>query len=108
MLTPSKQIYPPIDFFYRHFHNSIRDELHILAGWVLSLDVCVDSEVSAKLTDLKARYKFLEQVYKYHSHVEDEVGTPRYLRIPVHAPLAPRLCVDCVWQCWVFLQCSCN
>lgn len=72
-LAPTKQVYPPIDFFYRHFHNSIRDELSVLAGWVSSLDVCAESEINNKLLDLKARYKFLEQVYKYHSHVEDEV-----------------------------------
>mgnify|MGYP006287899773 CR=1 FL=1 len=66
--------FPPIDFFYRHFHNSIRDELATLAGWAKGLDATApEAEVNPKLQDLRSRYKFLEQVYKYHSNVEDEV-----------------------------------
>ena len=30
-------------------------------------------DVHTRLTTLKNRYRFLEQVYKYHSSVEDEV-----------------------------------
>ena len=33
-----------------------------------------EEDVHARLTTLKNRYRFLEQVYKYHSSVEDEVG----------------------------------
>lgn len=33
-----------------------------------------EDSIPGRLTYLKARYKFLEQVYKYHSNVEDEVS----------------------------------
>lgn len=64
--------FPPINFIYGHFHNSIRAELSLLADRVRSLEVPAEG-VESMLTDLRERYKFLEQVYKYHSAVEDEV-----------------------------------
>ncbi|GIL78726.1 hypothetical protein Vretimale_373 [Volvox reticuliferus] len=67
--------FPPINFIYGHFHNSIRAELSLLADRVRSLEVPVEG-VGSMLSDLRARYKFLEQVYKYHSAVEDEVLYP--------------------------------
>ncbi|EFJ48814.1 hypothetical protein VOLCADRAFT_60154 [Volvox carteri f. nagariensis] len=67
--------FPPINFIYGHFHNSIRAELHLLADRVRSLEVPAEG-VELMLSDLRERYKFLEQVYKYHSTVEDEVLYP--------------------------------
>jgi hypothetical protein len=65
--------YPPINYFYTHFHNSIRGELESLAAWVRGLDAVEPHAVPAMLLELRERYRFLEQVYKYHSSVEDEV-----------------------------------
>ena len=67
------QTYPPINFFYLHFHNSIRAELDLLSQSVLLLEPSAEQDLSKLLTHLKQRYQFLEQVYKYHSSVEDEV-----------------------------------
>lgn len=73
-------LYPPINFFYTHFHNAIRGELESLAKWVRDLEPAAtgpaqQSDVlGAKLQELRERYRFLEQIYKYHSSVEDEVG----------------------------------
>ncbi|GIL45357.1 hypothetical protein Vafri_2604 [Volvox africanus] len=67
--------FPPINFIYGHFHNSIRAELSILADRVRSLEVPTEG-VGSMLSDLRERYKFLEQIYKYHSAVEDEVLYP--------------------------------
>ena len=64
--------FPPINFIYGHFHNSIRAELGLLAERVRSLEAPGEG-VGEMLADLRERYKFLEQVYKYHSTVEDEV-----------------------------------
>ncbi|PNH05575.1 hypothetical protein TSOC_008134, partial [Tetrabaena socialis] len=67
--------FPPINFIYGHFHNSIRLELGRLADRVRSLEAPGEG-VHAMLSDLRERYKFLEQVYTYHSTVEDEVLYP--------------------------------
>ena len=67
----------PINFFYGHLHNSIRAELDDLAQSVLALEAGAgegEQMQQERLSSLKARYHFLEQVYKYHSSVEDEVG----------------------------------
>lgn len=69
--------YPPLNFFYSHFHNSIKAELELLVKWVQDLDApgaLSDDQLQPKLLELRERYRFLEQVYKYHSSVEDEVG----------------------------------
>lgn len=71
--------YPPINFLYGHFHNSIREELGLLQVRVQSLEASGDGNVVAVLKQLHDRYKFLEQVYKYHSTVEDEVRGGRSL-----------------------------
>lgn len=63
---------PPINFIYGHFHNSLRAELSYLTDRVRSLEV-LGNGAETLLSDLLKRYKFLEQVYKYHSTVEDEV-----------------------------------
>lgn len=77
--------YCPINFFYSHFHDSIKAELDSLAALVGALldpgpppaggSLLGDRshDLGAKLGSLRDRYRFLEQVYKYHSSVEDEV-----------------------------------
>ena len=70
---PSTSNHPPINFFYSHFHNSIRNELEILSQCMSELATAPQEDVHTRLTTLKNRYRFLEQVYKYHSSVEDEV-----------------------------------
>lgn len=63
----------PINFLYGHLHNSIRTDLDNLSTWALSLEADNDEDLVHRLLHLKERYHFLEQVYKYHSSVEDEV-----------------------------------
>lgn len=63
----------PIHFLYGHLHNSIRAELDNLSNWVLALEADNEEDLQQRLQHLKERYHFLEQVYKYHSSVEDEV-----------------------------------
>lgn len=63
----------PIHFLYGHLHNSIRTELDNLSNWVLALEADNEEDLQQRLQHLKERYHFLEQVYKYHSSVEDEV-----------------------------------
>lgn len=68
---------PPINFFYSHFHNAIRFELDALERSVERLEQGSSPEaLSSLLMDLQTRYYFLNQVYKYHSSVEDEVVYP--------------------------------
>lgn len=64
----------PIHFLYGHLHNSIRTELDNLSNWVLALEADNEQDLQQRLAHLKERCHFLEQVYKYHSSVEDEVG----------------------------------
>lgn len=63
----------PIHFLYGHLHDSIRTELDSLSNWVLALEADNEQDLLKRLLHLKERYHFLEQVYKYHSSVEDEV-----------------------------------
>lgn len=80
----SPGLFPPIMFFYSHLHNSIRSELTALGSTALALDPSApEAELTRRLTVLQERYRFLENVYKYHSNVEDEV---RFL--PVDASVA--------------------
>lgn len=75
-LPPSSDMHQccaPINFFYGHLHNSIRAELDKLSSWVLCLEPDKEQDLLDRLLHLKERYYFLEQVYKYHSSVEDEV-----------------------------------
>ena len=71
---PPAPTYPPINFFYSHFHDSIRNELDLLSQSVLELAISAQEDLQERLASLKSRYRFLEQVYKYHSSVEDEVS----------------------------------
>jgi hypothetical protein len=66
--------YAPVNFIYRSFHDSIRSELESLLEGVLALEPTspADGLVTA-LERLRERYRFLEQVYKCHSTLEDEV-----------------------------------
>lgn len=69
----SASSHPPINFFYSHFHDSIRNELDVLSLSVSALASAAQEDIHESLSTLKGRYRFLEQVYKYHSSVEDEV-----------------------------------
>lgn len=74
----------PIDFLYEHLHESIRRELDSLGKGVLDLGTSIAlgrgneshsrSVAHSQLLALQDRYGFLEQVYKYHSLVEDEAS----------------------------------
>ncbi|KAK9866277.1 hypothetical protein WJX84_001775 [Apatococcus fuscideae] len=75
-LAPTLQSPPPINFFYEHFHNSIRTELDSLSRTVAKLTSAPEGVAADLLHVLQNRYKFLEQVYTYHSSVEDEVVYP--------------------------------
>eukprot|EP00879_Flechtneria_rotunda_P008507 GHRR01008912.1.p1 GENE.GHRR01008912.1~~GHRR01008912.1.p1 ORF type:complete len:1552 (+),score=616.00 GHRR01008912.1:172-4827(+) len=76
-LPASQQsVHEPINFLYGHLHNSIRTELDNLSSWALSLEAGSEQELRHRLLHLRERYHFLEQVYKYHSNVEDEVVYP--------------------------------
>jgi len=65
----------PLLFFYTRLHDAIRSELDALSELVLKLEgsLSAGDEIEAQLVYLTGRYRFLEQVYKYHSSVEDEV-----------------------------------
>lgn len=67
---------PPINFFYEHFHNSIRTELDSLSRTVAKLTSASEETAADLLHVLQNRYKFLEQVHTYHTSVEDEVSHP--------------------------------
>ncbi len=69
----TQEHHEPINFLYGHLHNSIRTELDNLSTWALSLEADNEQDLLHRLLHLKERYHFLEQVYKYHSSVEDEV-----------------------------------
>ncbi len=64
---------PPIAFLYLHFHNAIRSELEVLASSITRIESASEEEVTGELVQLRHRYRFLKQVYSYHSSVEDEV-----------------------------------
>ena len=73
-LGPAVQSHPPINFFYEHFHNSIRTELESLSRTVAKLTSAPEAVAADLLHVLQNRYRFLEQVHNYHTSVEDEVG----------------------------------
>ena len=64
--------FAPISYIYSHLHDSIRAELDTLAQAVLQLQH--GAGLNVELAALQERYRFLEQVYKYHSSVEDEAS----------------------------------
>jgi hypothetical protein len=88
-LDPSPPPFAPLRFLYTHLHDAIRSELDALSAAVLELEASrragtvgdegnsgahvEDGDLEARLLRLQDRYRFLEQVYKYHSSVEDEV-----------------------------------
>lgn len=72
-LGPAVQSHPPINFFYEHFHNSIRTELDSLSRTVAKLTSAPEAVAADLLHVLQNRYRFLEQVHTYHTSVEDEV-----------------------------------
>lgn len=60
----------PIRFLYLYLHQAIKNELASLAEWLQRLE---DGEDASALSGLLERYAFLQQIYKCHSSVEDEV-----------------------------------
>jgi hypothetical protein len=102
----------PIHFLYGHLHNSIRTELDNLSNWVLALEADNEQDLHQRLRHLKERYHFLEQVYKYHSSVEDEVRCLfcclHFIMMIFLCPrdmLTPGICLHillllcCCWMC---------
>ena len=82
--SPGASVGPaPLLFFYTHLHDAIRSELDSLSEAVLQLENEKGSleQIANQLTRLRSRYRFLEQVYKYHSNVEDEVRTVSLLNL---------------------------
>lgn len=80
---PAASVPPPINVIYSHLHDSIRHELDALAAAVVALQQKGaaggpasggSGGLAVELEALRERYRFLEQVYTYHSSVEDEVG----------------------------------
>ena len=64
----------PLKFFYTRLHDAIRAELGMLSQCVAQLENSVaEQAIEGQVAHLSGRYRFLEQVYKYHSNVEDEV-----------------------------------
>ena len=69
-----KEAFAPINVLYKHFHDAIRAELVSLETALSRLDAAtVSGTLSTDLLALKDRYVFLQQIYGYHSNVEDEV-----------------------------------
>jgi hypothetical protein len=70
-----QELWQPINYIYSHLHDSIRLELDNLGQAVLLLQQAGNggAGLGGDLAALQDRYRFLEQVYKYHSSVEDEV-----------------------------------
>ena len=84
---PDYDGFQPINYIYLHLHDSIRAELDTLASAVLQLQVAGSQAGAVEpLSALRDRYRFLEQIYKYHSSVEDEAS-----RRPAAADNARRL-----------------
>eukprot|EP00798_Chlamydomonas_sp_ICE-L_P000663 gene663-2098_t len=76
-LGDAEVAYPPLNFFYTHYHNAIRSQLEALTIEIRSLNIeHPEQNLKDELTKLKQSYRFLEQIYQYHSHVEDEVVYP--------------------------------
>lgn len=90
MLPVAEQ--PPIHFFYTHFHDSIRLELDELAVRMRYLETAGEQQLHALLIELTDSYRFLEQVYKYHSSVEDEVSLLAHQQIFAARVLSLRPC----------------
>lgn len=84
--TSPSTTFSPIQFIYTHLHDAIRAELDFLGQQVLALEPALDGNANTalehSLTLLKTRYKFLTNIYKYHSSVEDEVRTTPTTKAP--------------------------
>ena len=81
---------PPIHYIYTHLHNSIRSELASVGEAVARLQQAAEDpqDLGLRLAALQDKYRFLSQVYMYHSSVEDEasVGEAQPRRsLPPHA-----------------------
>lgn len=74
--SPTSRDFPPINFVYKHLHDSIREELAQLSSEVQAIEGILHTEdVTERLVGLRKRYQMLVQVNRYHSSVEDEVRT---------------------------------
>lgn len=62
-------VFQPIHFLYTYLHEAIRHELALLSQ---SLQLLL-AGTSTGWPELRRRYIFLRDVYKYHSAAEDEV-----------------------------------
>ena len=89
-VTRNQAAFAPINVLYKHFHDAIRAELVSLETALGQLDTAtVSGTLSADLLALKDRYGFLQQIYGYHSNVEDEArlyqspGNPRVCMLTV-------------------------
>ncbi|KFM26998.1 putative RING finger protein [Auxenochlorella protothecoides] len=65
-------VFQPIHFLYTYLHEAIRHELALLSQ---SLQLLL-AGTSTGWPELRRRYIFLRDVYKYHSAAEDEVIYP--------------------------------
>lgn len=73
----------PLLFFYSKFHDSIRTELDEVLNNLQDLSDYISSvkqqqqshsaHTKENLKSIEKKFKFLVQVYKYHSAAEDEV-----------------------------------
>ena len=74
----------PIHYIYSHLHDAIRGELDRLGEAVAALQLAAAGggggepatappALGPRLEALQEQYRFLAQVYTYHSSVEDEV-----------------------------------
>lgn len=63
----------PIRFVYQYLHNAIKKELAMLAEALERLESRDDDPGGHALGELLEQYSFLQQIYKCHSRVEDEV-----------------------------------
>lgn len=64
--------FAPVRFVYKYLHDAITCELEFLARGLEEVDD-EKPDAGGALKVLLERYQFLQQIYTYHSTVEDEV-----------------------------------
>ena len=81
--SPDPETFAPLNLLYLHFHDAIRAELVSLETALGKLEATTTvGTLTLDLLALKDRYVFLQQIYGYHSNVEDEV---RHLSRPAQS-----------------------
>ncbi len=84
--TAGSEPFAPVNLLYLHFHDAIRAELVSLETALGELEAATAlGTLSTDLLALKDRYVFLQQIYGYHSNVEDEVRHLSRLQQPTQA-----------------------